>query len=52
MNAGHVLASMLFPSFPQYCGQVFHEARDRELGLACVQAWNDFILEEPPAEPP
>jgi predicted TIM-barrel fold metal-dependent hydrolase len=46
MNQGHVLSSMLFPSFPRYCGQVFHEAKDRELGLLCVQAWNDFILEE------
>lgn len=46
MNDGNVLASMLFPSFPRYCGQVFTEAKDRELGLLCVQAWNDFILEE------
>jgi predicted TIM-barrel fold metal-dependent hydrolase len=46
MNQGFVLSSMLFPSFPRYCGQVFHEAKDQELGLLCVQAWNDFILEE------
>lgn len=46
MNQGHVLSSMLFPSFPRYCGQVFHEAKDKELGVLCVQAWNDFILEE------
>src|SRR5260370_18708332 len=37
---------MLFPSFPRYCGQVFHEAKDKELAKLCVQAWNDFILEE------
>jgi predicted TIM-barrel fold metal-dependent hydrolase len=46
MNQGHVLSSLLFPSFPRYCGQVFHEAKDRELALLCVRAWNDFILEE------
>ncbi|HVU74872.1 MAG TPA: amidohydrolase family protein [Mycobacteriales bacterium] len=46
MNQGNVLASMMFPSFPRYCGQVFHEAKDKELALLCVQAWNDFILEE------
>ena len=46
MDQGNVLASMLFPSFPRYCGQVFHEAKDKEVGLACVQAWNDFILDE------
>jgi len=46
MNQGSVLSSLLFPSFPRYCGQVFHEAKDKELALLCVQAWNDFILEE------
>jgi predicted TIM-barrel fold metal-dependent hydrolase len=46
MDQGNVLASLLFPSFPRYCGQVFHEADDKELALHCVRAWNDFILEE------
>ena len=46
MNQGFVLSSMLFPSFPRYCGQVFHEAKDKGLALLCVKAWNDFILEE------
>src|SRR5690606_13597546 len=46
MDQGNVLASMLFPSFPRYCGQVFHEAKDKEVGLACVRAWNDFVLDE------
>ncbi|MBF4996449.1 amidohydrolase [Nocardia sp. BSTN01] len=46
MNQGHVLSSMLFPSLPRYCGQIFHEAKDKELALLCVRAWNDFILEE------
>jgi hypothetical protein len=39
MNQGLVLSSLLFPSFPRYCGQVFHEAKDKELALLCVQAW-------------
>jgi predicted TIM-barrel fold metal-dependent hydrolase len=46
MDRGNVLASLLFPSFPRYCGQVFNEANDKELALQCVRAWNDFILEE------
>jgi predicted TIM-barrel fold metal-dependent hydrolase len=46
MNRGNVLATLLFPSFPRYCGQVFHEAKDKELALLCVRAWNDFILED------
>ena len=46
MDQGGVLASLLFPSFPRYCGQVFHEAKDKDLALHCVRAWNDFVLEE------
>jgi predicted TIM-barrel fold metal-dependent hydrolase len=46
MDQGNVLSSLLFPSFPRYCGQVFHEADDKDLALHCVRAWNDFILEE------
>jgi predicted TIM-barrel fold metal-dependent hydrolase len=46
MDRGRILSSLLFPSFPRYCGQVFHEAQDRDLALLCVQAWNDFVLEE------
>ncbi len=46
MDQGFVLSSLLFPSFPRYCGQVFHEAKDKDLAALCVQAWNDFILEE------
>jgi len=46
MNQGSVLSSILFPSFPRYCGQVFHEAKDKELALLCVRAWNDCILED------
>jgi predicted TIM-barrel fold metal-dependent hydrolase len=46
MDQGNVLSSMLFPSFPRYCGQVFHEAKDKDLALLCVRAWNDFILDE------
>jgi predicted TIM-barrel fold metal-dependent hydrolase len=46
MDEGRVLSSILFPSFPRYCGQVFHEAKDKDLAHLCVRAWNDFILED------
>jgi len=46
MDQGFVLSSLMFPSFPRYCGQVFNEAKDKELAQVCVRAWNDFILEE------
>jgi predicted TIM-barrel fold metal-dependent hydrolase len=38
--------SLPFPTFPRFCGQTFHEGKDKELGLACVQAYNDWMVEE------
>ena len=38
--------SLPFPTFPRFCGQTFHEADDKELALACVQAYNDWMVEE------
>ena len=42
----HVAASLCFPTFPRFCGQTFTEAKDHELGLACVRAYNDWMVEE------
>ena len=38
--------SIAFPTFPRFCGQTFMEGEDRELGLECVRAYNDFMVEE------
>src|SRR5205085_2746892 len=38
--------SLPFPTFPRFCGQTFYEAEDKELSLACVQAYNDWMVEE------
>ncbi len=46
MEMNHVEASLCFPTFPRFCGQTFTEAKDRELGLACVKAYNDWMVEE------
>jgi predicted TIM-barrel fold metal-dependent hydrolase len=47
MELNHVEASLCFPTFPRFCGQTFLEATsDRELGLACVRAYNDWMVEE------
>ena len=46
MNAGGVLAALCFPTFVRFCGQVFAEAPDRELGLAALRAYNDWCLDE------
>jgi predicted TIM-barrel fold metal-dependent hydrolase len=45
MNANGVLGSMCFPSFVQFCGQLFARTEDKELGLAMLQAYNDWHVE-------
>ncbi len=42
----HVEASLCFPTLPRFCGQTFTEHPDREMGLACVKAYNDWMVEE------
>jgi predicted TIM-barrel fold metal-dependent hydrolase len=46
MNRDGVVASLCFPSFPRFCGQVFLEAADKDLALLCVRAYNDWMIEE------
>jgi len=46
MLANHVEVSLSFPSFPRFCGQTFTEASDRDLGLACIKAYNDWMIDE------
>jgi predicted TIM-barrel fold metal-dependent hydrolase len=47
MDTGGIEASMCFPNmFVRFCGQTFMEAKDRELGHACVEAYNDFMVEQ------
>ncbi len=46
MDANHIESSLCFPTFPRFCGQTFTEAKDKELGLLCVKAYNDWMVEE------
>jgi predicted TIM-barrel fold metal-dependent hydrolase len=46
MDINHVEASLNFPSFPRFCGQTFTEGKDKDLGLACIKAYNDWMIEE------
>jgi predicted TIM-barrel fold metal-dependent hydrolase len=46
MEMNWVEASLSFPTFPRFCGQTFLEAKDRELAMACVLAYNDWMVEE------
>jgi len=46
MDVNHIEASLCFPTFPRFCGQTFTEAKDKELALLCVEAYNDYQVEE------
>ncbi len=53
MDINGVWASVNFPSMiTGFCGRVFFDAQDRDLGLACVRAWNDWLFEEWYSRPP
>jgi predicted TIM-barrel fold metal-dependent hydrolase len=46
MDLDGVHAQMCFPTFPGFAGGTFFNATDKELGAACISAWNDFIIDE------
>lgn len=46
MDAAAVDRSVLFPTVAGMAGEAFGMLKDRDLELACVQAYNDWLLEE------
>ncbi|MEO8691909.1 MAG: amidohydrolase family protein [Acidimicrobiales bacterium] len=47
MDIGGIWASVNFPSsITGFCGRVFFNAKDREVGLACIEAWNNWLFQE------
>lgn len=46
MDLDGVQAAACYPSFPGFAGRVFLQAQDHELAHLCVQAWNDFSVDE------
>ncbi|MFP6607067.1 MAG: amidohydrolase family protein [Myxococcota bacterium] len=46
MNVNGVLASMCFPSFPAFCGQLWARQPDKELARVMSQAYNDWHVDE------
>lgn len=47
MDIGGIWASVNFPSgVTGFGGTLFSELPDRDFGLACVRAWNDWLFEE------
>jgi hypothetical protein len=45
MSVNGVLGSMCFPSFPQFCGQLFARREDKDEAEAMVRAYNDWHID-------
>jgi len=46
MDMNHVEASLCFPNYPRFCGQIFLKGSDRDLARLCVEAYNDWMVDE------
>jgi predicted TIM-barrel fold metal-dependent hydrolase len=46
MNAGGVLGSMCFPSFPGFAARLFAVCDDKDLALAVLRAYNDWHVDD------
>jgi len=46
MDINFMERSLCFPYVPRFCGQMFYEAKDRALAGRCVEAYNDWMMEE------
>jgi len=46
MDINRTERSLCFPTFPRFAGQTFLEAKDKDLALACVRAFNDWMIDE------
>ncbi len=47
MTENHVEAAINYPNiFPRFAGQGFLERDDKELALACLQIYNDWMIDE------
>ncbi len=46
MDTDGVWAEMGFPQFARFAGHRFVPSKDKELGLLCLKAYNDFVLDE------
>ncbi|MEX0768381.1 MAG: amidohydrolase family protein [Microthrixaceae bacterium] len=47
MDHNHVEAAINYPNtFPRFAGQGFAERSDKELAMACLQIYNDWMIED------
>ena len=45
MDQDHIIASLIFPTFANSCGQTFLDTADNDLALACIRAYNDWMID-------
>ena len=46
MDQDEIECTVLYPSLPGFSGETFGAINDSDLGLACVQAYNDWLIDE------
>lgn len=46
MNTDRVAAALMFPNLPEFSGNLFQRMKNKELALLCIQAYNDWLLDE------
>ena len=46
MDVDGIHAELCFPTFPGFAGNTFYTAEDKDLAVACVSAYNDWLVEE------
>lgn len=46
MDADGIWASVNFPDFSRFAGHRFMACKDRDLAALCIEAYNDFVIEE------
>jgi predicted TIM-barrel fold metal-dependent hydrolase len=46
MDLNGVQAQMCFPNYPRFCGQIFLWEKDKDLSRLCVEAYNDWMVDE------
>jgi predicted TIM-barrel fold metal-dependent hydrolase len=46
MTLNGVEAQLCYPNYPRFAGQIFLRAKDKELAKLCVEAYNDWMVDE------
>jgi predicted TIM-barrel fold metal-dependent hydrolase len=46
MDVVGIERSLCFPNIARFCGQLFLWLKDKKLALACIKAYNDWMVEE------